>query len=51
MGTCIRDLQHVMPGGVFDVDTAAAILLQILPTIHFLHTEANVTHTGSSNEF
>ncbi|KAL1848322.1 hypothetical protein Daus18300_013648 [Diaporthe australafricana] len=45
LGTSIRDLQKVMPDGVFDVDIVPEILLQILPTVHFLHTEANITHT------
>lgn len=51
LGTSIRDLQKVMPDGVFDNEIVPEILLQILPTIHFLHTEANVTHTGSSSQF
>lgn len=53
LGASIWDLQKLMPNRVFDHHSAADILLQILPTIHFLHTEANITHTGlsSPNEF
>lgn len=46
-GDSIRDLQKLMPDRVFDHQVVPDILLQILPTIHFLHTEANITHTGS----
>lgn len=49
LGTSISDLQRIMPDGVFDVNTVPHILLQLLPTIHFLHTEADITHTGSWN--
>lgn len=49
LGTSIRDLQLFMPDRVFDPEVPPHALLQILPTIHFLHTEANITHTGSSS--
>lgn len=49
LGTSIRNLQLAMPDGILDQEIAQQVLVQILPTIHFLHTEANVIHTGSSD--
>lgn len=50
LGTAIRDLQKAMPDRVFDAEIVPDILLEVLPTIHFLHTEANITHTGELNQ-
>jgi hypothetical protein len=38
----MRDLQKLMPDRVFDYRVVPDMLLQILPTIHFLHTEATL---------
>ncbi|KAH8747455.1 kinase-like protein [Diaporthe sp. PMI_573] len=45
LGASIRDLQKIVPDHVFPHPVVPDILLQILPTIHFLHTEADITHT------
>lgn len=50
LGTSIRDLQKAMPGGVFNAEIVPEILIEILPTVHFLHKEANITHTGQLTE-
>lgn len=49
LGAAIRDLQKIMPDGVFDYQSVPDMLLQVLPTIHFLHTEADITHSGWSS--
>lgn len=46
LGAAIRELQQLMPDRVFDHEGVPDMLLEILPTIHFLHTEAKITHTG-----
>lgn len=48
LGASIRDIQKIFPDCVFDYQSVPDMLLQILPTIHFLHTEAGITHSGSS---
>lgn len=48
LGASVRDIQKIFPDRVFDYQSVPDMLLQILPTIHFLHTEAGITHSGLS---
>lgn len=46
LGISFRALQERMPGEVFDKAIVTAALQQSLPSLDFLHSDANLTHTG-----
>ena len=46
LGMSPREMQNLSPTGVFEHHHAQGALNQALPALEFLHSEANITHTG-----
>lgn len=48
LGISLRSLQERMPGEVFNGAFVRAALQQSIPALDFLHSDANITHTGKA---
>ena len=51
LGISLSSLQEQMPGEVFNEQFVRAALQQSIPALDFLHTDANITHTGKAHQY